>query len=152
MDEAISKTKLEFAQRIIDGEDIVSVWADALESGEYLQGIETLRHDNEFCCLGVLCDLHKLVTGSGTWVEVSHLVPATYQVKDGELVCAGTTTLPIPVQVWAGLATPTGRLNTPVVGKKRGFNWLTELNDGGYSFLDIAKEIRSGNVTLVRDE
>ena len=33
-------------------------WADALESGKYKQGYFALRScDDEFCCLGVLCDV-----------------------------------------------------------------------------------------------
>lgn len=33
-------------------------WVKALRSGKYQQGKETLRTaSNEFCCLGVLCDL-----------------------------------------------------------------------------------------------
>lgn len=38
--------------------EIISRWADALESGEYRQGHYRLRSkDNYYCCLGVLCDL-----------------------------------------------------------------------------------------------
>lgn len=32
-------------------------WVEALRSGKYEQGRRQLRRDNEFCCLGVLCDL-----------------------------------------------------------------------------------------------
>lgn len=33
-------------------------WLDALRSGEYKQGKEMLRtQDNSYCCLGVLCDV-----------------------------------------------------------------------------------------------
>lgn len=33
-------------------------WVDALRSGKYKQGRRLLKNrDNEFCCLGVLCDL-----------------------------------------------------------------------------------------------
>lgn len=32
-------------------------WIKALRSGEYTQTIGTLRRDNSFCCLGVLCDV-----------------------------------------------------------------------------------------------
>ena len=38
-------------------EDIKSEWVSALRSGDYKQGIGYLRVDNEFCCLGVLCDI-----------------------------------------------------------------------------------------------
>jgi hypothetical protein len=32
-------------------------WIAALRSGAYKQGREALRNDDEFCCLGVLCDV-----------------------------------------------------------------------------------------------
>jgi hypothetical protein len=42
-------------------------WIAALRSGEYTQGHGTLQtHDNEFCCLGVLCDLYAK-DGGGEW-------------------------------------------------------------------------------------
>ena len=37
---------------------IKAQWIAALRSGQYKQGHEFLRRDNEFCCLGVLCDLY----------------------------------------------------------------------------------------------
>lgn len=52
-------------RKLIPGADPAinrSIWADALDSGDYEQGIGMLRSDdNKFCCLGVLCDL----TGEG---------------------------------------------------------------------------------------
>lgn len=39
---------------------LVRQWVDALRSGKYKQGRSALRNvDNEFCCLGVLCDICK---------------------------------------------------------------------------------------------
>ena len=32
-------------------------WLDALRSGEYTQGRGRLRYANQYCCLGVLCDV-----------------------------------------------------------------------------------------------
>lgn len=41
-------------------EDIKAAWVKALRSGEYRQGTGRLRSvDDEFCCLGVLCDVVK---------------------------------------------------------------------------------------------
>ena len=38
--------------------DIKKKWVDALRSGEYKQGQGRLKNEkNEYCCLGVLCDL-----------------------------------------------------------------------------------------------
>lgn len=36
---------------------IKAKWVAALRSGKYQQGQNYLRHDGEYCCLGVLCDL-----------------------------------------------------------------------------------------------
>jgi hypothetical protein len=48
-------------------QDIKKKWVEALRSGEYEQGKDQLRSsDDEFCCLGVLCDVaHK--EGLGQW-------------------------------------------------------------------------------------
>lgn len=38
--------------------DIKKKWVDALRSGKYVQGYDTLKNNSgEYCCLGVLCDL-----------------------------------------------------------------------------------------------
>jgi len=40
-------------------EDVKNKWVEALRSGKYKQGKRCLRNENdEFCCLGVLCDLY----------------------------------------------------------------------------------------------
>ena len=48
--------------------EIQAEWVAALRSGEYKQGTGVLRSEaNEFCCLGVLCDL---AVKAGVAVEV----------------------------------------------------------------------------------
>jgi hypothetical protein len=48
-------------------ETIKRQWIDALRSGEYKQGKKKLRStENQFCCLGVLCDL-AAKQGIGKW-------------------------------------------------------------------------------------
>lgn len=50
--------------------DIKKLWIAALLSGEYTQGRKVLRGaDDTYCCLGVLCDLHRKAVG-GKWCEV----------------------------------------------------------------------------------
>jgi len=45
--------------------DLKQKWVNALRSGNYTQGRRVLRTaDNEYCCLGVLCD----VTDQSKWV------------------------------------------------------------------------------------
>lgn len=36
-------------------------WVKALRSGKYMQGQNALRNGDEFCCLGVLCEISKPV-------------------------------------------------------------------------------------------
>lgn len=40
-------------------------WVAALRSGKYEQGRSALRCGDKFCCLGVLCDLHRKATKKG---------------------------------------------------------------------------------------
>lgn len=46
--------------------EIKRLWVEALRSGEYQQGRGQLRDGDQFCCLGVLCDLHSKA-GLGEW-------------------------------------------------------------------------------------
>ena len=39
--------------------DIKQRWVEALRSGQYKQGQGCLRTNNAYCCLGVLCELHR---------------------------------------------------------------------------------------------
>jgi hypothetical protein len=49
--------------------EIKQQWVDALRSGEYKQGYGMLHPDsNTFCCLGVLCDLHRKES-NGVWTK-----------------------------------------------------------------------------------
>lgn len=43
-------------------------WVEALRSGKYQQGKSALRCEDQFCCLGVLCD----ISGAGQWNETHH--------------------------------------------------------------------------------
>jgi hypothetical protein len=76
---------------------IKKLWIDALTSGAYTQGEGALRSArNEYCCLGVLCDLHaKLHNAPENWFRASEYHPYTYNGING--------TLPRGVRNWAGL-------------------------------------------------
>lgn len=76
-------------------EDIRDQWTAALRSGKYSQTRGKLIRDGEFCCLGVLCDLHSIETGT-PWKG------NTYYLND--------SSLPTEVMIWAGL-----NLNDPNV-------------------------------------
>ena len=44
-------------------------WVEALRSGEYKQGTGRLRSGDEYCCLGVACDVYRLTTKKGRWFD-----------------------------------------------------------------------------------
>jgi len=85
-------------------------WLKALRSGEYKQGVRRLVNKNdEFCCLGVLCDLYLREKGEG-WVKAIHY---------DEYFChTQSAILPIEVQEWAGL-----ECGDPDAGAERLTGW-----------------------------
>ena len=65
-------------------QEIKQKWLKALRSGKYKQGRRILRNkQNEFCCLGVLCDIVNV-----EWVEDEELFRASYKssISGGYLV------------------------------------------------------------------
>lgn len=92
-------------------------WIKALRSGDYKQGKEQLRNgENQFCCLGVLCNLHAKANSE---FAKQQILPSQY---DGE-----TGVLPLSVMKWAQID-----FANPVVRYKGHEVSLAELNDGGY--------------------
>lgn len=107
--------------------DIKQQWLDALRSGEYNQGVGQLKSvTGEFCCLGVLCDLHAKATIT-EWDNRS----GRYLGRHGNL--------PEEVQRWAGLQD-----EIPVVMDSSGYPTdVSVLNDTGTSFATIADSIEA---------
>lgn len=68
--------------------EIKKRWQEALRSGEYKQGAGSLRVDEQYCCLGVLCDLYSKEKNI-PWIYDTFL--------ESEYV------LPLEVQQWAEL-------------------------------------------------
>lgn len=115
---------------------IQALWVAALRSGEYKQGCCALRdRDGNYCCLGVLCDLHAKAVGRSGPVPI-HQADACYLDESEEL--------PIEVMNWAGIDVQSPKTN----GMR-----LSVLNDGGtdinspYSFAEIADLIEQHGVT-----
>ena len=109
--------------------EIKEKWLIALRSGNYIQGRQVLRDsDNKFCCLGVLCD----IIDKEAWVadDSNRRTPAfTY---DGN-----RAVLPIHVMEITGIENCFGQLP-----KNEGpYTSLTNMNDGGKSFEEIADVI-----------
>lgn len=105
---------------------VKKIWVDALRSGEYSQGQHRLRTDDNFCCLGVLCELHSKENPDGQWYR-KH----TYYCGDRGAFYDGRV-LPIPVQTWAGLDGPDPYLDLNSLTRASAFN------DSGLDFNKMA--------------
>lgn len=107
--------------------EIKKQWVAALRSGEYKQGTGQLRSkNNEFCCLGVLCDLHHQANPDlpeGGWVDGSYL-SQSYIPPDN-------------VFAWASINV----YEKVSIGSK--YESLPDHNDRGRTFSEIADAIEA---------
>lgn len=94
----------------------------ALRSGKYQQAKWKLRNGNAFCCLGVACDISRL----GEWDK-----KGDYHISTRY----SNSVLPDDVQAWFGFKTNTGTFSNDTC--------LTEMNDNGKSFAEIADFIEA---------
>jgi hypothetical protein len=108
---------------------IKAKWVAALRSGEYNQTEGSLRDDNGFCCLGVLCNLHAQAHPR---IAAKQDLPHEYMGL--------SDLLPEEVIKWAGLFDDTG---ADFVMYKDQQKTLPELNDEGVSFDIIADLIEA---------
>jgi hypothetical protein len=130
--------------------EIKTKWLEALKSGEYKKGVKALRTPtNEFCCLGVLCDLYQKETGKGAWNERGGFTPdpeAVYGYAQWEY-----SVTPNEVREWAGL--PTVNPNVPNVDKIA-TGWssdasnlsLAEINDNTDTFDSVIRSIEASEL------
>lgn len=127
--------------------------AAALEGGEYKQGRERLRDmEDGMCCLGVACDLYAKEHGAeGLWNTSSE--GAHYFGSDAHVP-------PAAVQEWLGFSTNMGcfaegpaevleAMQADILDGENAISQqlhmatcLTELNDRGMTFPQIANFIR----------
>ena len=121
--------------------ELVKKWVEALRSGKYKQGRKALRNKNdEFCCLGVLCDISKKDLGIDWEPEESGIY---VMEKNGGL---------LPDRVWEYIgrkATTDYKVQISITNPKlpdfiaknypSGYLYLVTLNDTyGLSFEQIA--------------
>lgn len=112
--------------------EIKALWIEALRSGKYLQGPESLKRVDDgiavYCCLGVLCEIHSAANDL-LWYGSSR--KTYFGVSDF---------LPDAVMQWAELTD-----NDPVLRIKRNTAPASVHNDGSEygvrSFLEIANAI-----------
>lgn len=105
--------------------EVKEKWVAALRSGEYKQGQGKLRPSTEeYCCLGVLCDIYSKETKTGLWNRDE------FFVNDS----SATDLPPKDVDKWAYINLEEDK--TFLYETSKGY--LPELNDDGLSFTDIA--------------
>jgi hypothetical protein len=141
-------------------QDFQAAWVTRLESGTVPQVTSKLRGARADgadgrCCLGVLCDLAE-AAGVGRWEYKSTSDGGDRWVfVCGDVDPEATDTeadeswseLPAPVRRWAGLAideaNPFTNQRTETMGPTSAPLTLAELNDGGWTFANIASVIRT---------
>ena len=118
---------------------IAKKWIAALRSRKYQQGRAQLRtSSNEFCCLGILCNLHAQAHPAFAKLQVN---PKRYG-GSFELLCP-------EVQHWAGMRSSSGVpgraehsiANSAIQVAGRPFRSLAEANDQGCTFDEIADAV-----------
>lgn len=109
-------------------QNVKKLWVEALRSGNYVQGYGRLSTGYAHCCLGVLCDLavkDGVVTAEGD--------------ADGVIYDSEEGLLPYSVTRWAGLGSQQGgRVNIDGIS-----GYLSELNDNGFGFSELADAIEA---------
>ena len=139
-------------------------WVDSLRSGEFKQGIGKLRHaedareitpEDTFCCLGVACELYRRENPeTSEWVNGHTGVNFRVSIDpEPEFHDECDIDLPPVVAKWLGLASVEGRYLVPPQGGPRqlDFTYLTNDNDRGATFEEIATIIESEPTDLFRD-
>ncbi len=112
--------------------EIKERWLRDLRSGEFKQGRGRLRKFNgEYCCLGVLANQGAL-ENVASWTEGNY----GYYVGGGNIAI-----LSAKLVTWSGLSDEFGVLPKPVQFGNKLCRSLTDLNDEGMSFKEIADVI-----------
>lgn len=127
--------------------EIKAKWVAALRSGDYKQGTGVLRSEwDEYCCLGVLCDIAEkegvpmIVVEPAADGDVSDGIVGAYYYFDGDRDTGDYEITPSFVAGWAGLPSvnPSVELTDPYDEDAVVLESLADLNDGGKSFDEMA--------------
>jgi len=126
---------------------VKEMWVNALMSGDYEQTQGKLRTTTGFCCLGVLTDLYAKETNQDWILESSD--PENIATEDYYTFEQTDDFLPESVKQWAGLDSvcPKVMVENDDCCEEFGDDEyipqeLSELNDNGESFIQIAKLIQ----------
>lgn len=129
--------------------EVLSKWIEALRSGDYTRGEGYLcRTDDDgdelHCCLGVLCELA---------IKDGVKITKAYRDEDETIVSFNDYQdfLPEEVATWAGLPHKNPSVEHLSGGDFEDFELtepLSDLNDQGYSFQQIAEILETNWKTL----
>lgn len=129
-------------------EEFKKKWTAALRSGEYKQGVGCLhnRTKQQFCCIGVGCDLIDpkawcITAISGGDDELCGFV------NYGEVLSTGA----IPTQKWLANHAMARGLHA-VFENEHIITDLVKMNDHGYTFAEIANHIDQHIVTTTGED
>ena len=96
----------------------VQHWAAVLRSGAYPKTIRTLKNEDGYCCLGVLCEIQQI----------------PYKTEDGYMFPDGSVGYSMPTQPWFEATT-----GLPMNYADR----LAHINDAEETFAAVILEIES---------
>lgn len=120
--------------------EIKREWLEALRSDNYAQGQGELRSaNNDFCCLGVLCDLAERAgvvrsERASTQGKYINAIPPNFYTYSAGSDDRSSGGLPIAVQKWSGVDSASGMF----YNSRDESDNLADVNDGGASFAEIA--------------
>jgi len=141
--------------------DVKKLWVEALRSGEYKQARGHLKlvddqSNEQFCVLGILCDLHRKHVTSIEWDYYTYPYledDSTWKVKSTGIYFSSDCSLPLAVQEWAGLKDSIPCVSPSLNALKIVYQdtmvrlrlgekvSLAALNDDGVNFEDLANVI-----------
>jgi hypothetical protein len=112
-------------------------WVAALRSGEFKQGKNVLRSNEDYCCLGVACELYHRQFEAYIWEsfenpEEDNDEMTVYSFDGDDLQLAER------VREWLGLATNIGAYRRGADDPISARPSLAEKNDTGAKFEEIA--------------
>ena len=108
------------------------LWVEALESGKYQQGTGVLHRGDQFCIMGVACDISGLVT----WEHGSDPDQNHFDAYTGDGLMYGVA-IPESVKAWLGLIEYDGDFY-----EEGTYYSLVGLNDDDTEFSELAAIIR----------
>lgn len=125
---------------VVDRDTLREEWLQALESGEYQQGVNNLCRDDHYCCLGIACEIlfkHGLLARR-TCSSNNRLMygPVNEEIGNGFNSWRGDI-LPERARVALGLRSQSGASRGHCVRS------LLAMNDDGVPFTAIAATIRA---------